>query len=307
MSYFKNFPEIEYRFCGCTSSNNLVRFQNIAAYSDVLDQVAEDSSLYRFYQIQNGERPDVVSQRLYGTTEYYWTFYLLNSDLRTQGWPFSQERLVEKMGEDLPGECLVFLPQDEVYLGPDNDFKQHPLIDNFPIGSNAFGQISGAAGVVYGRNVNLGQLFVRKTNNIPFQRNEVVVDTLGQAPSSQLTVRIVHNPAYDAVHHFEDGDGDHVDVDYALEFRGRGSELNPENVSGLPDGAGPGPDGNYIGGVVGSPEQPDPYSTSNPYSTITFREFYQAENDRLSRIRVLKPGAIQQFVKLHGDSLRTSR
>lgn len=307
MGYFQSFPEIEYRFCGCSSTDNKVVFTNIAAYSDVFDQITDDSSLYRYYQVKNGERPDVVSQKLYGSTDYYWTFFLLNPKLRVQGWSLSPKQLEEKMTEALPGECLVFLPQDEVYLGPTNDFKQHPLVDNFNIGDDVFGQVSGARGVVYGRNVNLGQLFVKKVNDIPFQRNEVVVDRIGSAPSSQLTTRIVHNPAWDAIHHIEDGDGDHVDVDYALDFRGRGSELDPENVSGLPDGAGPGPDGNYIGGAIGYPEAPDVYSSGYPYTVVSFRGFYERANDDLSRIKVLKRGAAEQFIRLHSQSLKGSR
>ena len=298
--YFKNFPEVEYRFAGSTSARHCVNFTNLTAYSEILNSIQDDASLYRFYDVQDGDRPDTVSYRLYGDTSYYWTFYFMNPHLRTQGWPLSEADLLTKMSEDLPGECLVFLPQDEVYTGPDTGYAQHPLIDNFPIGSTIFGQISGAAGVVYARNVNLGQLFVRKTNNTPFVANEQCVNTLTGSPSSRLTARIVHNPAYLAVHHFEDGDGDHVDVDYALDFRGRGSELESENTSGLPSGAGPGPDGNYIGGVVGNLVYPDPETT---YSTVTFKEFYLDQNEKLSRLKVLRKSEVDKISRLFHKSI----
>jgi len=299
--YFSNHPKIPYRFCGCTSEENKVIFTNLILYSNIIDQISDDVSLYRFENTRDGERPDSLSQRLYGSPEYYWTFFLLNPELRKQGWPLGEKALEAKMKEDLPGECLVFLPQQSIFTG-NNGFIQHPLIANFPVGETVFGQISGAAGVVYARNVHLGQLFVHKTNNIPFRDNEVVVNRINSAPTNQLTCRIAHNPAYLAVRHFEDGDGDHVDVDYALDFRGRASELVPENVAGLPSGAGPGPDGNYVGGVVGDLVNPDPYA-QNQYSAVTFKEFYLAENDRLSRIKVFRDSYVRKFSELHKQSI----
>ena len=301
--YFRDYPTIPYRFCGCTSKENEVIFTNLTVYSDIIDQVSDDASLYTFVDVQDGERPDMLSQRLYGTPEYYWTFFLMNPDLRKQGWPLGEKMLRDKMNEDLPGECLVFLPQQSIFIG-DNGFIQHPLIANFPIGETVFGQLSGAAGVVYARNIHLGQLFVRKTNGIPFRNNEVVVNRISSAPTNQLTCRIVHSPAWLAVSHFVDGDGDHVDVDYALDFRGRSSELVPANVSGLPSGSGPGPDGNYVGGVVGDLENPDPYA-QNQYNAITFKEFYEGENDRLSRLKVLRGSYIGKFVELRKQSINS--
>jgi hypothetical protein len=219
----------------------------------------------------------------------------------------SEQELTAKMNEDLPGEVLVFMSQDEVDLGNDTNWLQHAMIEQFSVGDRIFGQVSGAAGTIYARNVNLGQMFVELDAGSPsFVANEVVVDVQGSAPDSQLTVRIVHSPAHLAIHHVEDGDGDHVDVDYALDFRGRGPESDSENVSGLPDGAGPGPNGNYIGGVVGDIENPDIYSDSSPYTIVTFKEYYDENNDNQSQINVIKPGAIAQVVRLFNNRVKNN-
>jgi len=283
MTYFDKFKEVPYTF----KNGKKVKFTNMTTYSDVFDQVVDATSVYSFFSVTDGERPDIVSERLYGTSDYYWTFFMLNPDLREKGWPQSVENLNKLMNEQLPGECLVFLPQDGVDVGDNTDYLQHAMIDAFPVGSNIFGQISGASGVVYARNVDLGQLFVRKTNDIPFLRNESVVDVFEGAPDSQLIARIVHNPAYLAVHHFEDGDGDNVDVDYALDFRGRGNEGET----------------NIIGGVVGDLVTPDPYALTAPYNTVTWKEWYQNQNQDLSNIKIVKPGLIGEFVKLRANSL----
>jgi len=285
MSYFNSFPTVKYQFSS-TEKTADVEFTNIVSFSEVFEGVADDESLYQFYDVADGERPDIVSQRLYDTPEYYWTFYLLNDGLRQCGWPLSYDSLLAKLNEDIPGECLVFLPS-VVDLGDETNFQQHAMIEQFAVGDSIFGQQSGASGVVYARNVNLGQMFVRKTNTIPFQANEVVVDVVAGAPNSQLTVRIVHSPAHLAYHHFEDGDGDHVDVDYAVDFRGRG----PEGATDL------------IGGVFDDLVTPDVYANSAPYTGITFREFYEEKNADLSRIKVLRPGTTAKFVALHNKSM----
>ena len=47
------------------------------------------------YNIKDGERPDIVSQRLYSSTNYYWTFFLINDSLHDGlgSWPMSMQDL----------------------------------------------------------------------------------------------------------------------------------------------------------------------------------------------------------------------
>ena len=80
-NYFRNFPEIDYIF---GNELNASKFENISIYSDVVDQVKNVVTAYEDYNIYPGERPDQVSFNLYGTTEHYWTFYLMNDKLREQ-------------------------------------------------------------------------------------------------------------------------------------------------------------------------------------------------------------------------------
>ena len=84
MQYFQDFKKLNYRFGNETSFEV---FQNITAYADIIDSVKDDAAFYKFEQIYEGFRPDQLSQKLYETPVYYWTFYLLNDDIRQQGWP----------------------------------------------------------------------------------------------------------------------------------------------------------------------------------------------------------------------------
>ena len=82
MTLFANYPLVDYRF-GDEVATSV--FQNITTYVDLIDQVADDAALYEYYFIPDGMRPDVLSYELYGTIDYYWTFFLLNDNLRQQG------------------------------------------------------------------------------------------------------------------------------------------------------------------------------------------------------------------------------
>ena len=79
--YFKNFEVVPYLF-GNEKTVNVV--QNLSTYVNLIDQVKDETSLYENYYILDGERPDVLSYKLYETTEYYWTFYILKDTMRTQ-------------------------------------------------------------------------------------------------------------------------------------------------------------------------------------------------------------------------------
>jgi len=103
MPMFANFPITTYNF-GEETSN--VLFDNITTYIDLVDEFKDDLSYYSEYFIQDGERPDILSYKLYGTTEYYYLFYLLNDKLRVSGWPLDESELIEKANEFYPHKAI---------------------------------------------------------------------------------------------------------------------------------------------------------------------------------------------------------
>jgi hypothetical protein len=99
ISFFSNFPTITYDLF---DKGSTVTLTDIVRNVDVNDLVAADNaSVYTYYDINNGERPDAVSQSLYGTPEYYWTFFIVNNEMRggiNNSWPLSSQNF-EKMIE----------------------------------------------------------------------------------------------------------------------------------------------------------------------------------------------------------------
>lgn len=212
MSYFDNYPSIRYPFGG---QSQTTIFQDIGVYIDLIDRVKDDVSFYKEYSIKNADRPDQLSQTLYETPDYYWTFYLMNDDLKLRGWPLSNQALLEKAKREYPYKVLV---------------TRENMTGRFQIGDIIRGLSSGAHGQIIRRRPDLGQIIVKPIPNpnpgpdesataiIPFEDDEdaesirIVEDaddeTVG-SPSMKID-RVVDE--YNAKHHYENAAGDYVDI-----------------------------------------------------------------------------------------------
>lgn len=145
MSYFKNYPTTNYKFGNETTSTQV---QDIGAYVDLIDRVKDDVSYYEEYNLRDGDRPDQVSNYLYGSPDYHWIFYLLNDELKRRGWPLTRSRISDKAKEEYPN--IVFTTRAN-------------LSEQFLAGSNIEGQSSGVTGNILRRRPDMGQIIIEKT------------------------------------------------------------------------------------------------------------------------------------------------
>lgn len=159
--YFENFDIINYRF-GNNESSALI--QNLSSYVDLVDQLKGDVSFYEDYTIKSNERPDTVSFKLYDTTEYYWTFFLMNDKLRESGWPLNREDIQKIVKERYPHRVVT--TKDDIATAP----------NNFPVGVTVTGRTSGTVGKIIKRNLDLGQLIIDTTNTVVETEEEFVIE-----------------------------------------------------------------------------------------------------------------------------------
>jgi hypothetical protein len=267
--HLKNFPKTPYFFGN--KDLGQIDFPNLSLNVRLGISEEDDSSFYRSYTVQDGQRPDVVSTILYGTPEYYWTFFLINPQIREKGWPLTSYEFEKKIQMEMPGQVLTFFGESSPGV--------HAIVGTFPIGSRARGSISGASGIVYRRDPLRGQIFVTQESGT-FIANEDIVDTLEGEPQYRLTSRIACT-ADMGIDHYEDADGLTIDVDYRYDFRGKA-------------------EGETLGGSFDNPEFPDPNGVFRP---VTYRELYERENEEKSTLRVFTPGTIPQVVALYKKSL----
>ena len=203
MSYFKYFPKVPYKFGNETSENT---FEDISVYADIIDQVKNDVATYEEYYILPGERPDQVSLKLYDTPNYHWTFFLLNDDIKEQGWPLSNENLFKYAEKEYNNTVLV---------------TRANIANIFSVGQTVSGLTSGAEAVIKFKDATLGQIWI-KTPTTKFINGETI-STQGTGQFPDTVVLKSNSLQYNAVHHYEDVNGIWQD----LGFENDGSRSEP--------------------------------------------------------------------------------
>jgi len=111
MSFFTQFPKIQYDI---NADGIKTEITDMFRHVDVKESFIDNITTYTWYEIKDGERPDIVSNRLYGTPDYYWTFFVLNESLK-QGlntWPKSYRQFELMLEQDYSKySALVFIPR----------------------------------------------------------------------------------------------------------------------------------------------------------------------------------------------------
>jgi hypothetical protein len=162
MSFFNKFPKIEYDFNRTGIKQNMVDlFRSVRPLPTFIDNY----SAYKFYDIKNGERPDIISGRLYGTSQYYWTFFVINDFLHDgyRSWPMSQEDLYDYIEKQYSGYVIETSPS----IARDSDGlitdHRNSLAGRFKLGETLTGGTSGASGKLTKKITDLSQLIVQST------------------------------------------------------------------------------------------------------------------------------------------------
>lgn len=129
--FFSKFPSLQYDISG---EGNYVTLTDISRTVDI-SNINEDSvSYYTFYDIQDGDRPDIISQKLYGTPNYYWTFFIVNDQLKTginNSWPSSAANFEKMIINEYDDYSAIIFKPELAYAGSliqgHGDFSVIPL------------------------------------------------------------------------------------------------------------------------------------------------------------------------------------
>ena len=224
--------------------------------------VNDSSFYYNTIKILDGERPDQLSYRLYGTAEYYWTFFIVNDSLRlgeNLQWPLSYKNLERKVDIDYSGQTIISF-KNRNFKGIKNPFSfsiKPKLTGKFQIGEQVVGLISKVRGTVVNIRPEFGQLILKGI----------------------ITVDLPFFSAGESV--FGETSGDSIICDSALLSSEAPFEYY-DPVTGRRIN-----NRNFI--------MTDETLPTNGISSITYREHFRNINDKLKTIRVLKPSSVKKF------------
>jgi len=218
-------------------------------------------------QILNGERPDQLSTRLYGSPNYFWTFFIVNEHLRlgeALQWPLDENHLRRKIANDYEGKALISF-KSRYILGfrpriaslKDNS----AIFKKFKIGETIIGQQSGAQGELRVVSVNTGQLVVLpSTEQVQFKSNEIIS---GQTSGCSLFVHDIIEYQDAPMYYIDEND----------------RECSHPNFI-------------FMG---------DPNLNETLYTPVSYKEHWFKVNEELSTIRVLNKSSLLKFE----DTFRT--
>ena len=188
------FSSIRNALIDVDGSGNIDVLKNLTAKAKVSDELINNAGFYQTVEIIDGERPDLLSQRLYGTSNYHWTFLLLNPQIKNiwDDWPMSSSQLVE------------YCTNKYQYLAADTDDS---LVDKFIIGESVTGGVSGATGIVKEIYVNMGYIVIEKTSGTFTVTGESIQ---GGNSQDSVTCNFIKSEAYAPHHHVDDSTAEWV-------------------------------------------------------------------------------------------------
>src|SRR5687768_4346298 len=77
MTYFSHFPEIYYPFV-MNGKEEIKVVRDLTRNVRLIKEIASKITLYELYDIEDGDTPEIISEKFYGTTQYHWIIMLLN-------------------------------------------------------------------------------------------------------------------------------------------------------------------------------------------------------------------------------------
>ena len=261
MSFFKQFPKIEYDFNRTGVKQNMVDlFRSVRPLPSFLDNY----SAYKFYEIKNGERPDIVSQRIYGSSQYYWTFFVINDFLHDgyRAWPMSQEDLFDYIAKEYEGYVIETNPvitRDTDQLITDH---RNSLAGRFTLGETITGATSGATGTLTSKITDLSQLIVQNVTGA------FIGD---QTPGLNTTELVVGGTSEDSVSTYNVYK--YAEAPY---YYHRTDDADKKPVTNA---------NHIVGGV-----------DALHLSYVSNRSHIIEENDERTKIRIIDPAYVEQFV-----------
>ena len=189
--YFANIKNV---IIDVDGSGNRDLLKNLTARAKVSDALINNAAFYETVAVEDGERPDIMSKRLYDTEQYHWTFLLLNPQIKNiwDDWPMKYSQLVE------------YCTEKYQYLAADTDDS---LVDKFVLNETVQGQVSGATGKVKEVHVNMGYVVIEKISGTFTITGETIYGINSQ---DSIACNFIKSQAYAPHHHVDDSTGEWV-------------------------------------------------------------------------------------------------
>lgn len=185
MSYFSMFDRVLY---DVYDDGNRQLVTNMTMYGTVSTKQFDNIIYYQYVTIPDGSRPDNLSQTLYDTPDYYWTFFVINDHLTNSytDWPKSSADIREFVETKYPNVALT--TRDS--FGRDN------LAGKLEAGELVRGQISNARGYIIAKYPTLGYLTLEPISGTFRAAGEAIIGASGDSIIGNAVIKEADAPEY---------------------------------------------------------------------------------------------------------------
>jgi len=89
MQYFREFPTVEYNISG--KNGNTKTVTDIWRMVKARSKIANNITLFDNFDVPEGDSPETVAYKVYGSTDYFWVVCLMNNIVnRYYDWPLDE-------------------------------------------------------------------------------------------------------------------------------------------------------------------------------------------------------------------------
>lgn len=96
MGYFQEFPNIEYvnRFPNAKSNDEVTVAKNLFKRPKMRGDILPSAVQFEYYNIEDGERPEQIAEKVYGNPELDWVILIANNIINiNEDWPLTEAQL----------------------------------------------------------------------------------------------------------------------------------------------------------------------------------------------------------------------
>ena len=101
--FFNNFPNVEYTL----NNGKVISIKDFFRKSKIETAALDNIVSYTYYELQDGERPDMVATKLYDNGDLHWTLFLVNEFSNYNEWHMDNQTFETYMSEKYEGQWLV--------------------------------------------------------------------------------------------------------------------------------------------------------------------------------------------------------
>jgi hypothetical protein len=114
---FKNFPTIQYQL----PNGNVVHIKDFFRKAKVDIKALNSVIDYDYYELQDGDRPDVVTTKLYGSGDLHWTLFLVNEFDNYYDWWMDRDTFENYLDSKYDGVYLTSSNSTDILGTPNTD------------------------------------------------------------------------------------------------------------------------------------------------------------------------------------------